>query len=311
MNKKYHYFAIILIATSAASMPAIGQNSLKTPASGLPSSLVLDRIKSGGNIVLAHRESSVPFSYLDANKKPVGYALDLCMRLAQAVRVKMGLKAEGGVELMMVTPANRIPVIAEGKADMECGSTTNNKERREKVAFTVPHFITGARMLVKAGSNAERLEDLQGKIVVSTKGTTPLKAVESANKERMLNLKVLEAPDHAKAVEMVEKGEADAFVMDDVLLYGLAANRPNPKALTVVGKFLTTEPLAIMLPKNDPEFKKMVDEEMKRLIRSREIYAIYDKWFAQPIAPANMALNLPVSYLLRDFWKYPTDVVPF
>jgi ABC-type amino acid transport substrate-binding protein len=275
------------------------------------SGLVLDRIKSGGKIVIAHRESSVPFSYLDGNKKPVGYALDLCIKLAETVRKKMGAKGDDGIELMMVTPANRIPSIAEGKADMECGSTTNNKERREKVAFTVPHFITGARLLVRANSKAERLEDLSGKTVVSTKGTTPLKAVESANKERLLGLKIAEAPDHARAVEMVEKGEADAFVMDDVLLYGLAANRPNPKALKVVGKFLTTEPLAIMLPKNDPEFKKIVDEEMKRMIRSREIYAIYDKWFAKPIPPNNTSLDLPVSYLLRDFWKYPTDVVPF
>ena len=110
---------------------------------------------------------------------------------------------------------------------------------------------------------------------------------------------------------MVEKGEADAFLMDDVLLFGLAANRPDPAALKVVGKFLTTEPLAIMLPRNDPAFKKLVDEEMRRLIASREINALYDKWFLKPIPPRNTALNLPVSYLLRDFWKYPTDVVPF
>ena len=281
------------------------------PAAWAQSGPVLDRIKAGGKIVIAHRESSVPFSYLDGNKKPVGYALDLCMKLAETVRKKMGAKGDDGIQLLMVTPANRIPSIAEGKADMECGSTTNNKERREKVAFTVPHFITGARLLVRANSKAERLEDLNGKTVVSTKGTTPLKAVESANRERLMGLKVVEAPDHARAVEMVEKGEADAFVMDDVLLYGLAANRPNPKGLKVVGKFLTTEPLAIMMPKNDPEFKKIVDEEMKRLIRSREIYAIYDKWFAKPIPPNNTSLDLPVSYLLRDFWKYPTDVVPF
>lgn len=134
----------------------------------------------------------------------------------------------------------------------------NDEQQRapRKVAFTVPHFITGARMLVKSSSTAERLEDLKGKTVVSTKGTTPLKAVDSANKERLMGLKIVEAPDHGRAVEMVEKGEADAFVMDDVLLYGLAANRPDPKALKVVGKFLTTEPLAIMLPKNDPAFKK-------------------------------------------------------
>ncbi len=271
---------------------------------------VVDRVKAGGDIVIAHRESSVPFSYLDADKKPIGYAVDLCTKLAETVRKKVGAKS-GGITYMMVTPANRIPTIESGKADMECGSTTNNAERRQKVAFTVPHFITGARMLVRADSKAERIEDLMGKKLVSTKGTTPLKAVESANRERLLGLTIIEAPDHAKAIEMVEKGEADGFVMDDVLLYSLAAGRPNPKALKVVGKFLTTEPLAIMLSKNDPAFKKLVDNEMKRLISSREIYDIYDKWFMQPVPPKNTSLNLPASYLLRDFWKYPTDVVPF
>jgi ABC-type amino acid transport substrate-binding protein len=271
---------------------------------------VIDRLKSGGKLVLAHREASVPFSYYDADKKPIGYAVDLCVKLAEAVRKKLSL-SNMGVEYLAVTPANRIDTIAQGKADLECGSTTNNKERREKVAFTVPHFITGARLLIKSNSKAERLEDLMGKSIVLTKNTTALKAVDSANKERLLGLKLIEANDHGQSISMVEQGQAEAFAMDDVTLYGLAATRPDPKALKVVGKFLTTEPLAIMLPKNDPEFKKIIDEEMKRLIRSREIYSIYDKWFAQHIPPKNSALNLPVSYLLRDFWKYPTDVVPF
>ncbi|MBO9678569.1 MAG: amino acid ABC transporter substrate-binding protein [Acidovorax sp.] len=270
---------------------------------------VLERIAGGGKLVIAHRESSVPFSYVDGGK-PMGYAVDLCLRLAEVVRKKTGMK-DMAVEFLQVTPANRIAMVEQSKADMECGSTTNNAERREKVAFTVPHFITGARLLVRASSNVDRVEDLAGKKLVSTKGTTPLKAAEQANRERLMGITLLEAPDHARAVEMVEKGEADAFVMDDVLLYGLAANRPDPKALKVVGRFMTTEPLAIMLPKNDPGFKKLVDEEMRRLITSREIYAIYDKWFARPIPPKGTALNLPVSYLLRDFWKYPTDQVPF
>jgi ABC-type amino acid transport substrate-binding protein len=271
---------------------------------------VLDRLKSGGKMVIAHRESSVPFSYLDADKKPVGYALDICQRLVEAVGKKLNLK-DIKTDFVLVSAAARIDTLVQGKADMECGNTTNNKDRREKVAFTVPHFITGTRLLVKANSKAERLEDFAGKAVVATKGSTAQKTVISANNERLLGLKVLESPEHTKSVEMVEKGEADAFAMDDVILFSLAANRPDPKALKVVGKFLTIEPLAIMLPKNDPELKKIVDEEMKRLIRSREIYAMYDKWFNQPVPPKGATLNLPVSYLLRDFWKYPTDVVPF
>jgi ABC-type amino acid transport substrate-binding protein len=271
---------------------------------------VLDRLKSGGKLVIAHREASVPFSYLDADKKPVGYAMDLCLKIAESIEKSLKLKSIP-IEFKMVTPANRIPTIEKGDADMECGSTTNNKERREKVAFTVPHFITGARLLVKAEQRATVLDELNGKTITSTKGTTPLKALEQANRERLLRLIIIEASDHNKAVDMVEKGEADGFLMDDVLLYGLAAGRPNPKAFKVIGKFLTTEPLAIMLPKNDPAFKKLVDDEVKRLITSREIFALYDKWFMQPIPPKGTTLNLPVSYLLRDFWKYPTDQVPF
>lgn len=270
---------------------------------------VLERVTAGGKLVLAYRESSVPFSYVEAGK-PLGYAVELCQRIAEVVRKKTGRK-DMEVEFVPVTSANRMETIEKGRADMECGSTTNNAERRQVVAFTVPHFITGARLLVPAQSNVDRIEDLSGKKLVSTKGTTPLKAVQQINRERLLQINIVEAPDHARAVEMVEKGEADAFAMDDVLLYGLASNRPNPAALKVVGKFITTEPLAIMLPKNDPAFKKVVDDEMRRLITSREIYPIYDKWFAQPIPPSNRALNLPVSYLLRDFWRYPTDQVPF
>lgn len=272
---------------------------------------VLERIQGGGKLVIAHRESSVPFSYIDKQTgKPVGYAVDLCLHLADVVRKKTGRK-DMEVEFLAVTPANRIAAIEQGKADMECGSTTNNAERREKVAFTIPHFITGARLLVKSSSPIDRVEDLNGKKLVSTKGTTPLKAADQANRERLMGITILEAPDHAKGVEMVEKGEADAFAMDDVLLYGLAAGRPDPKALKVVGRFMTTEPLAIMLPKGDAAFKKLIDEEMRRLITSRDIYPIYDRWFMKPIPPGNTVLNLPVSYLLRDFWKYPTDQVPF
>ena len=285
---------------------ALGLGAFAASAQG-----VLERVQGGGKLVIAHRESSVPFSYMDVKTgKPIGYAMDLCMHLAETVRKKTGMKGME-VTFLQVTPANRVAVVEEGKADMECGSTTNNAERRQKVAFTIPHYITGARLLVRASSPVTHLEDLAGKNVVSTKGTTPLKAVAQTNREHLMGLNLLEASDHAMAVEMVEKGEADAFAMDDVLLYGLAAGRPDPKALKVVGRFITIEPLAIMLPKNDPAFKSLVDQEMRRLIYSREIHAIYEKWFMQPIPPGNRALHLPVSYLLRDLWKYPSDQVPF
>ena len=271
---------------------------------------VLDRIQKDGRIVIAYRESSVPFSYLNANKKPVGYAIELCHRLAEAVRKKVAMsKLE--LSYTMVTPANRINKIADGQADLECGSTTNNAERRQKVAFTVPHYITGARYLVRSNAPIEELRDFEKRSLASTKGTTVIKAIDQANRERLLGIKISEVPDHAKGVEMVERGEVDGFAMDDVLLYGLRAGRQDPNKLKVVGKFLTIEPLAIMLSKDDPAFKQIVDEAMKRLIASREAHAIYEKWFIQPIPPKNASLNLPMNYLLKDFWKYPTDQVPF
>jgi glutamate/aspartate transport system substrate-binding protein len=283
--------------------------ALAAAAGAAHAGAALDRIRERGAIVIAHRESSVPFSYLDADKKPVGYAMDLCLQIASAVRRKLG--APGlPVKYVMVTAATRIAAVAEGKADMECGSTTNNAERRQKVAFTIPHYVTGARYLVRTDSPIDALAHFEGRKLVSTKGTTPLKAIEQANRERLLRINVLEAPDHAKAVDMVEAGEADGFVMDDVLLYGLRAGRKDPEKLKVVGKFLTIEPLAIMLPKDDAEYKRVVDDEMRRLIYSREAYTIFDRWFTQPIPPKNKPLNLPMNYLLRDYWKYPTDQVP-
>jgi ABC-type amino acid transport substrate-binding protein len=278
-------------------------------ASAAPAGPVLDRIKAKGGITLAHRESSSPFSYLDADKKPVGYALDLCQRVAEAVKRKLGLSTLR-IDHLMVTPSNRIAAIAEGKADLECGSTTNNAERRQQVAFTVPHYITGARYMVRADSTIAVLSQFEGKKLVSTQGTTPLKAIDQTNRDQLLRIQILEAPDHAKAVQMVESGEADGFAMDDVLLYAQIAGRPDPSKLKVVGKFLTIEPLAIMLSKDDPEFKRVVDDEMKRLIHSREAYKLYERWFMQPIPPKNTSLNLPMNYLLKDFWKYPTDLVP-
>lgn len=270
----------------------------------------LERIKSSGRIVLAHRESSVPFSYLLPDGRPVGYAVDLCLKLAEALRKKLKMTTLDP-QFLLVTPANRIQMVVDGKADLECGSTTNNAERREKVAFTVPHYITGARYLVRIDSGITDLAQFDGKTLVSTKGTTPLKSITQTNNERALHIKIIEAPDHAKAMEMLASAQADGFVMDDVLLYGIVAARPDADKFRVVGKFLTIEPLSIVLPKNDPELKGLVDEEMKRLIASHEAHAIYERWFLKPIPPKNTALNLPMNYLLKDFWKYPSDQVPY
>ena len=269
---------------------------------------VLDRIRSSGRITLAHRESAVPFSYDDANKKPVGYALDLCKDVAEAVRKRLGLKTLD-IAYLPVTPATRIAAITSGKADLECGATTNNAERRQKVAFTIPHYITGTRFAVRADSPLSELAQFEHHVLVSTTGSTPFKTIASANSDRLLGIDVRGVPDNAAAMQMLASKSADGFAMDDVQLYGLIAESPNPAQFKVVGKFVTIEPLAIMLSKDDAAFKKVVDEEMRRLILSGEAGRIYERWFMMPIPPKNVSMNLPMSYLLKDSWKYPSDAV--
>jgi glutamate/aspartate transport system substrate-binding protein len=310
--------AAVVVCLAAAVPPAQAASRPRNRAQGAGEAAsapaaaphpVLDRIKASGRIVLAHRESSVPFSYYDADKKPVGYALDLCKDLVETIRKHLNLPAIT-IAYVPVNTSTRIDTIVEGKADLECGSTTNNAERRQKVAFTVPHYITGTRYAVRADSPINELEQFENHILVSTPGSTPLKKIEDNNRDRMLRINVQTAPDNAKALEMVANGQADGFAMDDVQLYGLIAASPDPKKFKVIGKFLTIEPLAIMMSKDDPELKQVVDEEMKRLIHSGEATAIYNRWFMKPIPPKNVPMNLPMSYLLRDFWQYPSDIVP-
>lgn len=268
----------------------------------------LERIRQTGRVVIAHREASVPFSYVTPDGKPVGYAMDLCHRFVDAIALKLGVKRLA-VDYVQVTSANRISTIETGKADLECESTTNNVERRARVSFAIPHYITGARYLVRADAPMRELGDFKGKRVASTAGTGPLKALHYVNSDRMLGIEVVEVPDHAKGVEAVEAGKVDGFVMDEVLLQGLMSTRSNPERLAIIGRYLTVEPLAVMLAKDDLDLKRIVDDEMKRLIRSREAYLLHDKWFLQPIPPQHKTLGLQMPYLLRDFWKFPSDWV--
>ena len=267
---------------------------------------VLERIRDTGTVRIAHRESSVPFSFYDADKKPIGYAMDLCQRVVDRLRTDLK-RPDLKVQYVMVTSASRIPTIAEGKADLECGSTTNNRERREKVAFTIPHYIAGSRMLVKTSSGIRKWDDLRGKTAVSTKGTTNITELRKVNDTRVLGMKILEAKDHGEAFAMVETGKADAFAMDDVLLSGFRANAKNPSDYAVVGDMLTVEPYAIMLSKEDAEFKRMVDRAMTNIILDFDAEKLYKKWFQQPIPPNGTKLDIPMSFLLRDSFKYPSD----
>ena len=269
---------------------------------------MLEKIRSAREITVAHRDASIPFSYLDANGQPIGYAMDLCLKVVDAIKRDLKLPALN-VKFLKVTSSSRIPAIAQGQAALECGSTTNTAERRSLVDYTIAHFISSARFLVRVDSNNNRLEDLEGKQVVSTRGSTNLKTLERINAERALRMKIAEAADHAEAFGMVQQKKADAFAMDDVLLFGLRANSSEPEAFKVIGKPMTIEPYAIMLPKGDAAFKRVVDTEMRRIILSGEINAIYRKWFEQPIPPKGINLNLPMPFMLKDSFKFPSDKV--
>lgn len=268
----------------------------------------LTKIRETQTITIAHREASLPFSYLDDNKKPVGYAVDLCLKIADAVRRELKL-SQLKIQYLSVTSSDRIPALREGKADLECGSTTNNLERRKQVAFTIPHFVAGARMVVRANSGIRNWSDLRDKKVATTKGTTSVKLLNDRDKVRALNLSLIEGRDHAESFGMVEKGEAEAFVMDDVLLFGLRANAQNPAEFVVAGDALSLEPYAIMLRKDDASFKALVDREMGRIILDGEIYKLYDKWFRNPIPPKGINMNMPMGHLLKGTFQFPTDKV--
>lgn len=268
----------------------------------------LDTIRSRGEITLAHRNASIPFSYVDAEGQPMGYAVDLCLKLADAIKRELKL-GKLTVKYLLVTPDKRLSAIASGQADLECGSTTNNAERRKVVDFTIPHFISAARLLVRTDARIGTLSELTGHTVVSTKGTSPLDRLRRTNDDNSLQMKIVEAQDHAQAFAMVAGGQATAFAMDDVLLFGLRANAPKPEDFAVIGKPMSIEPYAIMLPKGDAAFKLVVDQEMRRIIQSGEINAIYSKWFTQPIPPKNINLALPMQHMLKDLFKYPSDKV--
>jgi glutamate/aspartate transport system substrate-binding protein len=292
----------------ASAVPVVAQTAAPA-APAAPPPPTLAKIRDTGVIGVAYREASIPFSYLDQNKRPVGYAMDLCMRVVESLRRDLKMPSLR-VELLSVTPATRIGAIKEGKADLECGSTTNNAARRKDVAFTVTHYYAGAKLLTRTDSGISRLADLRGKAVVSTRGTTPLAALRAAEEKGIIGgARILEGKDHDESFAMLERGEAQAFAMDDILLYSLRATAKDPGAWAVVGEFITVEPLAIMLRRDDPEFKKYVDTVLSRAMIDGDVRALYNKWFLSAIPPKGVNLGIPLSPLMRDQLSFPTDKV--
>ncbi len=266
----------------------------------------LRKIKETRVMSLGYRDGSIPFSYLDERQRPVGYSMDLCMRIVQSVRHRLGL-GDLEVKLMPVNSSTRLPMVANHMVDLECGTTTNNEQRQQQVAFGVTTFVAHSRLASRRNQPVRALADLRGKTVVSTAGTTSMALLVEINARRGLDMNIIAGKDHAQSFRMLESGRADAFAMDDVLLRGLIASSTDPAAYLVSTEALSVEPYGIALRKDDPEFKKLVDETLAELFRNGEIQAIYRRWFESPIPPRQINLRMPMSPALVKVLARPTD----
>ena len=266
----------------------------------------LKKIKDTGGITLGVRDSSIPFSYLDDKQSYQGYSIDLCLKAATAIQKQLGMTALN-VKMVPVTSATRIPLISNGTIDLSCDSATNNLERQKVVSFAPTMYVTANRLLAKKSSNITKLEDLKGKTIVSTSGTSNLKQITVLNGERNLGMNILAAKDHAEAFLMVETGRAVAFAMDDILLASLAANSKNPGDYAITKEALSVEPYGIIERKEDAPFKKAVDTALTNVYKSGEINKIYAKWFQSAIPPKGVNLNVPMSAELKAAFAKPTD----
>lgn len=292
-------FATLLAALFAAGAIAGAANAQQLTGT-------LQKIKDSGAITIGHRDVSIPFSYYDDKQRVVGYAIDICMRIVDAVKAELKLK-NIDVKFNPVTSATRIPLMANGTIDLECGSTTNNLERQKQVAFTITHFVTANRYVAKKASNVKTLNDLKGKTIVSTSGTTNIKWATEENAKRNLGMNIIATKDHAEAFLTVDTGRAVAFFMDDILLYSLVATSRNPGDWVVGSEAYTVEPYGIMLRRDDPAFKKVVDGAVRSLYKSGQINAIYEKWFLKPVPPKGVNLNVPMSAQFKKVVANPTD----
>ena len=284
-------FLGILLAGALALPPALAQELTGT----------LKKIKDSGSVVVGYRESSLPFSYLNAARRPIGYSIDLCLEIVEEVKDALGLE-DLDVKYVAVTPENRIDMVVSGKVDLECGSTTNNVERQKRVAFSPVIFVSGTKLMVRRPVIIRSYRDLKNKTVAVTAGTTNLAAMKTLSEKQKLGMRFMVAKDHSHSFALVEKGQADAFATDDVLLYGLIAKSGRPRDFQVIGDFLSYDPYGIMYRKDDPDFAAVVKDAFERLATSRELEQIYNTWFLRKL-PTGERLNLAMSAQLRSIFE--------
>ncbi len=269
-------------------------------------SATLKKIKDTGVIALGHRESSIPFSYYDDKQQVVGYARDVQMAIVDAVKKKLNMP-NLQVKDIPVTSQNRIPLVQNGTVDIECGSTTNNKERQQQAAFSNTFFVIGTRLMTKKDSGVKDFDDLKGKTVVTTAGTTSERLLRKMNQEKNLGMNIISAKDHGDSFHTLETGRAVAFMMDDALLAGERAKAHNPDEWVIVGTPQSREAYGCMMRKDDPAFKKVVDDAVADFEKSGKADASYKKWFESPIPPKGLNLKFQESDDMKKLFKEPND----
>ncbi|MTW01367.1 amino acid ABC transporter substrate-binding protein [Pseudoduganella ginsengisoli] len=293
MTMLHRLSVLLLIAVSATA-------SAQEPTG------TLAKIKRTGAITLGVRDGSVPFSYLDDKQQYLGYSIDLCMKIVTAAQKQLGM-TDVKVVMQPVTPANRIPLMANGTIDLECGSATNNAERQKQVAFAPTMFVVANKLLAKKASNIRTLADMKGKTLVATAGTTTLKQMTILNNEMGLGMTILVGKDHPESFLMLETGRAVAEANDDILLAAQVAAAKNPADYAITPEALSVEPYGIMLRRDDPEFKKLADATLTRFYQTDDYQKVYAKWFQSPIPPKGINLNFPMPPQLKAVLMKPTD----
>jgi len=266
----------------------------------------LKKIKDTGTVTMGVRESSGALSYTLGDGKFVGYHVEICQKVLGDIQKQLGL-AKLDIKYQPVTSQNRIPLVQNGTVDIECGSTTNNAARQKDVAFAVTTFVEEVRIAVKANSGIASVAQLNGKKVATTTGTTSVQTLRKNERANGIDFEQVYGKDHADSFLLLESGRADAFVMDGAILAGNIAKAKNPADFKIVGEVLSVEPIAIMIRKDDPAFKKAVDDSLKAMMKSGEVAKLWTKWFEQPIPPANTKVGMPANENTKVVWANPND----
>ena len=289
-------FAAVVLAATGYALPVSAQQLSGT----------LKKIKDSGKVVMGTRDSSAPLAYTLGGGQYTGYHVEMCDRILDAIKKQIGTPG-AKTEYTLVTSQNRIPLVENGTVDIECGSTTNNAARQKQVAFGLTTYVTEVRMAVRASSGLKSINQLNGKNVVTTTGTTSVQTLRKHERATGVDFKEIYGKDHADSFLLLESGRADAFVMDDNILAGNIANAKNPKDFVIAGEVLSVEPIAVMFRKDDPAFKKAVDDAIRAMMKSGDLDKLYAKWFMAPIPPRNSNMNMPMGATLKGLIANPND----